>query len=60
VYRALDARGCRLMLSNSDTAANRRRYAGHRFVEIRAPRVIGRNAESRGAVTELVVCNYRG
>jgi DNA adenine methylase len=60
VFRALDARGCTLMLSNSDTAANRRRYAGYRVVEIRAPRAISRSAESRGSVTELVVCNYPG
>ena len=58
VYRELDARGCKLMLSNSATLANRERYTGFRVIEIRAPRAISRNAASRGAVTEIVVCNY--
>jgi len=57
-YRELDRRGCLLMLSNSDTPGNRRRYQRHRIVEVQAPRSIGRDGASRCAVTELVVINY--
>jgi DNA adenine methylase len=58
VYRELDRRGCKLMLSNSATPANRSRYRGYRIVEVLAPRSIGRDGSSRGPVTELVVINY--
>ena len=58
VFRALDRRGCKLMLSNSDTVANRSRYAGFDVREVLAPRSISRNGAQRQAVTELVVRNY--
>jgi DNA adenine methylase len=58
VYRALDARGCRLMLSNSDTPAARRLYTGFRIERLNARRAINSKAERRGPVGELVVLNY--
>jgi DNA adenine methylase len=58
VFRALDRRGCKLMLSNSDTIANRSRYARFDVREVLARRSISRNGAQRQAVTELVVRNY--
>jgi DNA adenine methylase len=58
VFRALDRRGCKLMLSNSDTRANRARYAGYEITEVMAPRSISRDGKHRHAVRELVVRNY--
>jgi len=58
VFRALDRRGCKLMLSNSDTVANRKRYAGYEISEVTAPRSISCDGARRLAVVELVVRNY--
>ncbi len=58
VYRALDRRGCRLMLSNSNVPFIRKLYRGFRIDAVAAPRAINCNAKKRGKVTELVVRNY--
>ncbi len=58
VYRALDRRGCRLMLSNSDVPFIRDIYAEFNIDIVAAPRAINCNAKSRGKVTEVVVRNY--
>jgi DNA adenine methylase len=58
VYRELDARGCRVMLSNSDTPFVRKLYAGYRLEELQARRSINSRADRRGTVGELVVLNY--
>jgi DNA adenine methylase len=58
VYRELDSRGCRLMLSNSDTPAARRLYAGYRLEVLQARRNINSKGDRRGPVAELVVLNY--
>lgn len=58
VFRTLDRHGCKLMLSNSDTRANRARYAGFAISEVMAPRSISRDGRQRCAVKELVVRNY--
>lgn len=58
MFRELDRRGCKLMLSNSDTRANRARYAGFEITEVMAPRSISRIGKQRLAVKELVVRNY--
>lgn len=58
VFRDLARRGCKVMLSNSDTTANRVRYAGFHIASVSAPRVINCNGAARGAVREIVVRNY--
>lgn len=58
VYRALDKRGCRLMLSNSDCGFVRELYRGFRIEEVRARRAINSNGRGRGEVSELLVLNY--
>ncbi|MBI2881089.1 MAG: DNA adenine methylase [Candidatus Tectomicrobia bacterium] len=58
VYRALDGKGCRLMLSNSDCGFVRGLYRGFRIEEVRARRAINSNGRGRGEVSELLVLNY--
>lgn len=58
VYRALDGRGCRLMLSNSDCGFVRGLYKGFRIETVRARRAINSNGRGRGEVAELLVLNY--
>ncbi len=58
VFRALDRRGCKLMLSNSDAPAVHDLYAGYRIDLVAAPRAINCDARGRGKVTEVVVRNY--
>lgn len=58
VYAALDRRGCKLMLSNSDVAFIRDLYRGFQLDTVSAARAINCNAKKRGPVQELVVRNY--
>jgi len=58
VFRALDRRGCKLMLSNSDVPFIRDLYAEWTIDVVRAARAINRNASGRGKVNEVVVRNY--
>lgn len=57
-FRALDDRGCKLMLSNSACADVRRLYRGYRFHYAHARRAIGCKASGRGQVREFVITNY--
>lgn len=58
VYRDLDARGCKLMLSNSDTPLVRELYRGFDIRQVFARRSINSKSDKRGAVAEVVVLNY--
>jgi DNA adenine methylase len=53
--RELVARGCRVMLSNSDTPFIRSLYRGFRLARVRCPRAINSNAAKRGDVDELII-----
>lgn len=56
-FRELDARGCLLALSNSDTPEVRELYAGYDVSPIIAPRAISSKASTRGEVSELLIRN---
>lgn len=58
VFKVLDKKGCKLMLSNSDTKFVRDLYAGFNIITVQAKRFINSKAEGRGAITEVVVRNY--
>jgi len=58
VFRALDRRGCRLMLSNSDVPFIRELYTGFHVDTVAAPRAISCNGGGRKRVSEVVVRNY--
>lgn len=53
--RALVARGCQVMLSNSDTPFIRSLYKGFRVDRVKCGRAINSNAARRGEVDELIV-----
>jgi len=58
VFRQLDARGCLVMLSNSDTPFIRKLYEGYDVQVVYARRAINCRTEGRGPITELVIRNY--
>lgn len=58
VVVALDRRGARIMLSNSDVPFIRELYSQFRIDQVLAPRAINSDARRRGAVSEVVVRNY--
>jgi len=58
VYRELDRRGCKLMLSNSDVPMIRDLYRGFTIDVVMAPRMVSCDAKTRSAVAEVVVRNY--
>lgn len=59
VYRALDKKGCLLMLSNSDTPLIRELYRDFDIRELSARRLINSRADRRGPICELLVLNHR-
>ena len=58
VYRELDRRGCRVMLSNSDVPFVRALYAEWRIDVVQAPRAVSCDGAKRQSVSEVVVRNY--
>jgi len=58
VYKALDRRGCKLMLSNSDVPFIRKLYGDFHIDTVAAPRAINCDARKRGKVSEVIVRNY--
>jgi DNA adenine methylase len=59
VFRELDAKGCRVVLSNSDHPRTRELYSGFPIQIVSAPRFINCKPGGRGNVSELVVSNVR-
>jgi len=59
VFRALDAKGCQLVLSNSEHARTRELYAGFNIAVVSAPRFINCKAGGRGSIAELVITNAK-
>ena len=53
--RRLVARGCHVVLSNSDTPFIRELYAGFQLDAVRCSRSINSSADRRGAVSELII-----
>lgn len=58
VYNALDRRGCKLMLSNSDVPFIRELYKAFDITTVAAPRAINCDAKKRGKVSEIIARNY--
>lgn len=58
-FQTLDQRGCKVMLSNSNTSFIRELYRGYNIVEVEARRAINCKADGRGLITELAIRNYQ-
>jgi DNA adenine methylase len=58
VFRQLNKRGAKVMLSNSDTKFIKKLYKGFRRETVKANRFISCKGDKRGAITELVILNY--
>ncbi|HHW29794.1 MAG TPA: DNA adenine methylase, partial [Syntrophomonadaceae bacterium] len=58
IFRALDAEGCYVMLSNSDTEFIRGLYRGYDIRVVHAKRAINSKGTKRGPIIELVIRNY--
>ncbi len=58
MFHKLDALGCKLMLSNSDTEFIRKLYSKYKLNLVKAKRLINCDALKRGQITEVVVTNY--
>lgn len=58
VYRRLDERGVKLLLSNSDTPLIQDLYRHYTVETVMANRMVNSNAEKRGKVREVLVRNF--
>jgi DNA adenine methylase len=60
VFKKLDKRGCKVMLSNSDTQFIKNLYREYKpnFKFVKATRMINCNATKRGKINEMVITNY--
>lgn len=58
VFKELDKRGCKVMLSNNDVPFIRELYKGFHINLVKAKRMINCDATKRGKINELVITNY--
>lgn len=58
VFEYLDSKGCKVMLSNSNTKFIRDLYKDYRIEKIFAARSINSKGQNRGKIEEVVVLNY--
>ena len=58
VFKILDKKGCKLMLSNSDTDFIRELYDDFNIHVVKANRMINSDANKRGKINELIITNY--
>jgi len=58
LFRALDKKGCSVMLSNSDTDLIKKLYKGFNINTVKASRMINSDGSKRGKINELVITNY--
>jgi len=58
LFKELDKKGCKVMLSNSDTPFIKELYKEYNISFVKANRMINCDATKRGKVNEVVVTNY--
>lgn len=58
LFKELDKKGCKVMLSNSDTDFIKNLYKGYKINFVKATRMINCDATKRGAINEVVITNY--
>ena len=59
VFEKLDKKGCKVMLSNSDTDFIKKLYKEHKISIVKASRMINCDGSKRGKINELVITNYK-
>lgn len=58
-FISLHKKGCKVMLSNSNTPFVKNLYKGFTIREVFAPRNLNSKAEGRGKISELIITNYK-
>lgn len=58
LFKRLDKRGCKLMLSNSNTALVKELYKGYQIKTVKCGRSINCKGDGRKKISELVIMNY--
>jgi len=58
IFAKLDKKGCKIMLSNSDTKFIKELYKNYSINTVKASRMINCNGADRGKINEVVVTNY--
>lgn len=58
LYKKLDKKGAKLMLSNSDADFIKNLYKNYVIKKVRASRMINCDAKGRGKINEVVITNY--
>ena len=58
VFKKLDKKDCKVMLSNSDTKFIKDLYKDYKISFVKANRMINCNGNGRGKINEVVVINY--
>jgi len=59
VFSELDKKGCKVMLSNSDTKFIKDLYKKYKISFVRASRMINCDGKNRGKINEVVITNYK-
>jgi DNA adenine methylase len=59
LFKALDKKGARVMLSNSDSGFIKGLYKGYNIGIVKASRMINCDAKGRGKINEIIVTNYK-
>jgi DNA adenine methylase len=58
IFKALDAKGCYVMMSNSNAELIRRLYCNFKLHTVYSGRNLNSKRDRRGKVTELLITNY--
>jgi|SRR3989344_2206078 len=58
VFEQLDKKGCKVMLSNSDTHFIKQLYKDYNISIVKASRMINCDGSKRGKINEVVITNY--
>jgi DNA adenine methylase len=59
LFKKLDKKGAKVMLSNSDSDFIKDLYQGYTINTVKASRMINCDAKGRGKINEVVITNYR-
>lgn len=59
VFKKLDKKGCKVMLSNSDTKFIKDLYKDYQIKKVKATRMINCDGSNRGKINEVIVTNYK-